>query len=520
MTGMNHHDQEQLARIAANYRLTPATLATKLTSGGWIAAPWLMYASRRIAAGIARGGARIILSAPPRHGKSELVSVHTPTWVLENFPNKNVILAAYGADLAEQYGRRVRDQIREHESDGLLKCRVRQDVSKVGAFLTETNGYMYSVGLGGAITGRGAHVLLIDDYIKEIKEALSPAHRDYVWNWFVTTAMTRLEPGASVIIIATRWHSDDLIGRILKNFPGQWENIVLPAIAMENDIIGRAPGTPLFEQRFNLKFLEDQRDLLGSVFFHSLYQQGPVDDILKFTNPSWLKPIVEVPDADDWKWCRVWDLAATEDGGDYTAGTLVGYSKTLGQCVIGNVIRKQISIGDVETLVKNTAALDGEDVTVCIEQEPGSSGKGLVTHYQTNVLPNYKVEPVPATKQKLVRAQPFLAAAEAGKIYLLDEAVGGMDYSDISGYESSWQKNFVNEFETFPGGQNDDQIDTAAAGFVFLSGRKVYNASWGRQSKDGYKANSKKIRQASFIMSSRGTGPSVGVTFGRRRSYR
>jgi predicted phage terminase large subunit-like protein len=511
--GMNLHDQEQLARIAQNWRLTPATLATKLTNGGWIAAPWLKYASTRIASGIARGGARIILSAPPRHGKSELVSVHTPTWVLENFPNKNVILAAYGADLAEGYGRRVRDQIRDKED--LLRCRVRPDVSKVGAFLTETNGYMYSVGLGGAITGRGAHVLLIDDYIKEIKEALSPAHRDYVWNWFVTTAMTRLEPGASVIIIATRWHSDDLIGRILKNFPGQWENIVLPALALENDILGRAVGAPLFEERFDTAFLEGQRDLLGSVFFHALYQQGPVDEILKFTNPSWLKPVFALPEASDWKWARVWDLAATEDGGDYTCGTLSAYSKSLGQFIIANVIRKQISIGDVETLVKNTAAADGEDVTVGIEQEPGSSGKGLVEHYQKTVLPEYKVVAVPATKQKLVRAQPMLAAAEAGKVYLLDETVG--DYSAIENVDATWHKHFVSEFETFPGGENDDQVDTAAAGFVLLSGRKVYTASWGRKRGDdgSNKRNSKKIRQASFIMSNRGR--SIGHTFGRRK---
>lgn len=519
MQQLNHHDQETIARIAANYRLTPATLATKLTGGSWIAAPWLRYASKRIAHGIARGGARIILSAPPRHGKSELVSVHTPTWVLENFPNKNVILAAYGADLAEGYGRRVRDQIRDHEEDGLLRCRVRADVSKVGAFLTESNGYMFSVGLGGAITGRGAHVLLIDDYIKEIKEALSPAHRDYVWNWFVTTAMTRLEPGASVIIIATRWHSDDLIGRILKNFPGQWENIILPAIAGENDIIGRAPGTPLFEERFNLEFLEQQRDLLGSVFFHSLYQQGPVDDVLKFTNPTWLKPIVAIPEATDWKWIRVWDLAATEEGGDYTAGSLVGYSKELAQCVIANVIRKQISIGDVEKLVQDVAAFDGEDVTVGIEQEPGASGKSLVSHYQTTVLPNYEVVAIPATKQKLIRAQPFLAAAEAGKIYLLDEAMG-VDYSEtIANVDANWQKNFVSEFEDFPGGQNDDQVDTAAAGFVYLSGRKVYTASWGRKSRDdgSNKKNSRKIRQASFMMSTRARTETVGITFGRRR---
>ena len=504
---MSVHDQETIRRIAGNWRLTPATMATKLTNGGWIAAPWLRYASREIALGIARGGARIILSAPPRHGKSELVSVHTPTWILENFPNRNVILAAYGADLAEQYGRRVRDQIREQAD--LLKCRVRQDVSKVGAFLTESNGYMFSVGLGGAITGRGAHVLLIDDYIKEIKEALSPAHRDYIWNWFVTTAMTRLEPGASVIIIATRWHSDDLIGRILKNFPGQWQNICLPANALEGDILGRKPGEALFRERYNEEFLAQQHELLGSVFYHALYQQGPVDEVLKFTNPSWLKVVSTLP-ADDFKWARIWDLAATEEGGDYTCGTLCGYSKSTNIFAIGNIIRKQISVGEVETLVRKTAVLDGLDIQVGIEQEPGSSGKSLVNHYQTTVLPEYKVVPIPATKAKLIRAQPMLAAAEAGKVYLLDE-----DLSKVyEGDTASWHDHFKNEFETFPGGQNDDQVDTAAGGYQYLSGKKTLSASWGRKPKDGYKANSQKIRQASFILGTSKRGSRA--TFGRR----
>lgn len=510
---MNLHDQETLDKIASNWRLTPATMATKLTKGQWIAAPWLKYVATRVAYGIHRGGARIIVSAPPRHGKSELISVHTPTWVLENYPNKNVILAAYGANLAEQYGRRVRDQIRDQEE--LLKCRVRPDVSKVDAFLTETNGYMYSVGLGGAITGRGAHVLLIDDYIKEIKEALSPAHREYIWNWFVTTAMTRLEPGASVIIIATRWHSDDLIGRILKHFPDKWENICLPAFALEGDILGREKGGVLFPERFTTKDLEDQRDLLGSIFFHALYQQGPVDEVLKFTNEEWFKVCI-APPADDFKWARVWDLAATEEGGDYTVGTLCGFSPSKHIFLIANIIRKQISIGRVEALVRETALIDGEDVAIAIEQEPGASGKNLINHYQTTVLPDFNVVAVPTVKSKLIRAQPFLAAAEAGKVYLLDETAAVTDYAEkaeLTKEELSWHTTFKEEFKLFPAGQNDDQVDTAAAGYNLLSGKKAYTASWGRVIKKDYRPNSQKLRQASFMLGQRKSR--VSVVFGR-----
>lgn len=520
------HDQEIAQRIARNWRLTPATMASKVSQGEWIAAPWLQYASERIAYHIARGGGRLIISAPPRHGKTELVAKWTPVWTLENFPKRNVILTGYGADLTEISGRWVRDKIREFGNEkGLLKARIRDDVSKVSAFLTETDGYMFSVGLGGAITGRGAHVLLIDDYIKEIKEALSPAHRDYLWNWFVTTAMTRLEPGATVIIIATRWHSDDLIGRILKKYPGRWENICFPdrcenPAAEIEQIIRRAKGEPLFEQRYDNTFLEEQEELLGSVFYNALYRQRPMDETTKFTNPEWLKKIDLAGMkllADDWVWARVWDLAATEDGGDYTCGSLCGYSKSTANFVIANILRRQQSPGNVETSVKNIAAADGENTKIFIEQEPGSSGKGLVEHYKNNVLPDYMVDMVPATKAKLIRAQPFLAAAEAGKVFLLDESMA--EYTDEKDM-LTWHNLFRKEFEFFPAGDQDDQIDTVAAGYNKLSGKKQLGVTWGRpnavtkqSSTTRQKLNSRSIRQAGFIAAN--TGRRSSIAWGR-----
>lgn len=504
---LNPHDQARIERIAQNWRLTPATLAVKLSKGAWIAAPWLRYAATRIALGIHRGNARIIISAPPRHGKSELVNINTPIWVLENYARRNIILASYGADLSVGFGRRVRNTIQDNSD--LLRVRIADDSAKADMFGTSFGGYMASVGLGGAITGRGAHVLLIDDYIKEIKEALSPAWRDYIWNWFVTVAMTRLEPGASVIIIATRWHSDDLHGRILKNFPGQWENICLPAEALENDLLGRAVGDPLFPERYSKQFLLDQKELLGSVFYHALYQQGPMDEVQKFTDITWLQRCKELM-APDFRWARCWDLAASQDGGDYTAGSLIGYSRSTNKTVIGNVIRRQLSPDGVEKLVRNTAIADGVETEILIEQEPGASGKTLVHHYQEHILQEYKVSPVPtAGKNKLIRAQPFLAACEAGKVYLLDESAVRESYQT----EGKWQDHFEREFEVFPNGPFDDQVDTVAAGYNYLSGKKVFSATFGRKKKNDHQSNSKQIRKASFMLSA--TRRVKRATFGR-----
>jgi len=493
MSIIDAYEQQSVEQLLGNWRLTPATFMHKISRGGWIPAKWLMYVSARIAAAIARGNGRVIISAPPRHGKSELISVGTSAWVLENFPNRNVILAAYGADLAEGFGRRVRDLIRDNGD--LLRVKLKNDKGAVNSYLTDNGGYMFSVGLGGSITGRGAHVLLIDDFIKEIKEALSPAHREYLWNWFVTTARTRLEPGATIIIIATRWHSDDLIGRLIKAFPGRWENIVFPAIAEgepgTEDIIGRKPGDALFPERYSVQDLRDMQEELGSTFFQALYQQHPVDEAKKISDGAWLKITKICPPLNSpfIRLMRVWDLAATEGGGDWTTGSLGAYDRSNGFFYLLNVIRRQLSPQQVEQLVRQTAIADGLEVTIGIEQEPGSSGKALVHHYDATVLKEFNVVPIPVSgaNSKLIRAQPILAAAEASKVMLL---------------EGDWNEAYIREFDLFPAGPYDDQVDTSGACYTYLSGKKSYSASWGRASKRT-RENSKAIKSAGLQLGNR-----------------
>lgn len=502
-------DQKQIAAIAADWRLTPATFAHKITRGAWIPKHFLMYISARVAAGVSRGGARIIISAPPRHGKSELSSVHVPSWVLERFPNKYVILATYGADLSVGFGRRVRDVFLDEDNMELLRTRVKKDASRAHGFLTDKGGGMYSVGLGGPITGRGAHVLLIDDYIKEIKEAMSQTYRDYIWNWFTTTAFTRLEPGGSCIIIATRWHTDDLIGRVLRNLPDEnWEYIEIPAISNHKegyDRFGRLPGEALFPERYPLigqNSLTERKAVLGSLFFEALFQQRPVDETVKIADGDWLRGeqiIDELPKYQVYKSARVWDLAATESGGDFTVGTLQHYCPALDHAFISDIKRDQLSPSQVEALVRSTAIEDGQDVDVLIEQEPGASGKSLVEHYKRSVLPEFTVVPVsPQGREKKVRAQPFLAAAEAKKVFLI---------------RGKWNDEFIDEFDEFPG-MFDDQVDTAAAGYTYLSGKQIFSASWGRKKKGGSRGREYRKRREGVAAQMR----VKGATFGRRRT--
>lgn len=479
---LTSQDELRLQKLLSNYKLTPMTLAMKLNSA-IIPARHLMYISTIVAHAIAKGNGRIIISLPPRHGKSELITKNVPIWTLENYGQKNIILCSYGGDLSTDFGRKVRDLIKDNES--LLDIRIRQDAEKVNNWLTNQGGAMYSVGLGGPITGRGADVLIIDDYIKEIKESLSQNHRDYIWDWFVTTAYTRLEPGATVIIVATRWHHDDLIGRILKHKPGKhpWTNIVIPAIAEDNDLLGRPKGTPLFEERFNLDELNDRKTTLGSYFFNALYQQRPENDFGQLTNRDWIKILPQCPNLDGFIVGRVWDLAVTEEGGDYAVGSLIAYHPVKDVTVIVDVQRVQASPLGIESLLARTALFDGPQVPIYIEREPGSSGKLLVSNYAATILNGYQVHEAPANDSKLIRTQPFLAAAEARKVYLV---------------RGDWNEDWLKEYDDYPTVDHDDQMDTAGVGYSILSGKKLKRVSWGKDvdhSKTGgsAKAGSKHI---------------------------
>ncbi len=457
-----------LETLASNYKLTPATLYSRLDPL-WIPKEFLLRASMKIAQTIIKPNGRLIISWPPRHGKSRLATIATPIWVLENYPQLSIILSTYGADLSTDFGREVRDIFKQNEA--LLNERIRPDVQNVGRFMTTKGGGMLSVGLGGAITGKGADVFLIDDYIKTMEEALSPTKRERDWEWFTGTAYHRLEPNASMIIIATRWHKQDLIGRILREFPEDWEHIKFTAIAEENDILGREVGEPLFPERYDISQLEDRKKVLGTLFFNGIFQQEPIDDDAKVTDRDWIEVVDRAPTFDDpnLEFARIWDFGGGRGKeGDPSVGTLICANIHTYQCWILDVWRKRVTPETVEQAVLTCARADGLDTKVIIEKEPGASGIQLVTHFDLNVLPDYKVEPSIATTSKLVRAQPFIAAAESGKIKVL---------------KRKWTEDFLNEFDDFPDGTHDDQVDTVAIGYNVLLGTKMLSPSWGRKPK-------------------------------------
>ena len=198
-------------------------------------------------------------------------------WFLANWPHKRVGLASYAA---EQWGRLARDSVVENESG--LGIRVRDDLSKVGRWQLTTGGGMMTVGVGGPFTGYGFDLLIIDDPVKNREEANSPTQRQHLWDWWQSTARTRLEPGGSIIVVTTRWHEDDLVGRLLGDeyteeqaVGDQWEHIRLPALAEPGDPLGRPLDAPLWPERYDTAALAALRISVGPQEWPGLFQQRP-----------------------------------------------------------------------------------------------------------------------------------------------------------------------------------------------------------------------------------------------------
>ncbi|MFG2276681.1 terminase large subunit domain-containing protein [Streptomyces chartreusis] len=259
---------------------SPGALAAVLTEGREKQAPHLDMidsAFRRIAAG---EKLQVMLTCPPRHGKSQRASRWGPLWYLRRHPERRVMIASYGADLADDHGRWVRDQLGEYSS--VLGIRLHPASRAANRFDLEqkrgssVRGGMVTAGVGGGLTGKGFDLGIIDDPFKGHDDAASPAQRERVWEWYRSVFFTRRAPGASLILINTRWHEDDLSGRLLQHEPHRWLQIDLPALAdSPEDPLHRDIGAPLWPEQYDAAELADIRESVGERVWYALYQQKP-----------------------------------------------------------------------------------------------------------------------------------------------------------------------------------------------------------------------------------------------------
>jgi predicted phage terminase large subunit-like protein len=395
-----------------------------------------------------------MITMPPRHGKSQFLSEYFPAWFVGNFPDKRVILTSYEADFAAQWGRKARFLLETYGHTFPSPIRLSPCSAAASRWdIAGHTGGMQTSGAGGAITGKGGHLIIIDDPIKNSDDAMSDRSREKLMEWYASTLYTRREPGAIVILIQTRWHMDDLAGKLIKQMEAggdTWTVVDFPAIAETDDVIGRKPGEPLWEDRFPLTELTKIKMTQGSYWWNALYQQHPIPPGGQIFRTEWFKVVEDFPH--DCKKCRFWDMAATKDGGDYTVGGLVGLSKE-GQIFILDVQRGQLSPYETESMIGNTAGVDGRDVKIRIEKEGGSAGKTLMDQYARKLLLGYDFKGEVPSGSKESRANPLAAAAEAGNVYLV---------------RAPWNRAMLDEFTNFPHGSNDDQVDAISGAFNVL----------------------------------------------------
>ena len=466
---LGYQDQKRLqAALREGWRLTPATLATKITNGRWIAARHLLYISTIVATEVAKGGARIILTMPFRHGKSEFLSINTPIWFLEKWPEKYVMTITYGLELATDFSLRVRETFLNPDLHHLLRTRLNKNKLRVDRFLTEAGGGLTAAGIGGPIVGRGADLMLIDDYVKNAEEAMSKERHKKTFEWFKSTAYTRLEPNASLVVLATRWDHNDLIALLQTELAHEnWTVINLPAIAEVNDPLGREVGEALWPERYDYDALMRIKATLGPYWWAAECQQNPLQSMSGANLGDKLKTITEadMEPEEDLKTLRIWDLAATKGGGDYTAGVKISRSKVSRKIYIRDMIREKENPAKVKALVKAAAEADGHGVKIWMEQEPGSSGVTVIVDY-TKELRAYAFEGEKATGPIEVRASPLIAAIEVGTVYMV---------------EAPWNENLRDELNGFPDGDNDDQMTAAALGYNKLVLGISGQLTWGQE---------------------------------------
>lgn len=405
---------------------------------------------------------RLMIFAPPRSGKSEQVSRRLPAWALGKHPDLQFIGASYSADLANRMSRDVQRII---EGDGYdqifpnVKLPNKGDTQNTRTQdlfeIVGHKGAYRAAGVGGGITGMGADIGVIDDPVKDAKEANSKTYRDSVWEWYTTTFYTRLSPKSGILLCMTRWHEDDLAGRLLAAAESgdgdQWQVIDYPAIA-EQDEKHRKEGEALHPERFPLSRLVKIMRAIGSRAWNALYQGRPTSKTGGVFLTDRFVTVEAIPAGVIIKRVRAWDFAATKDGGDYTVGVLMGEGND-GRYYVLDVVRGQYSALDVESVLKATASRDGYDVEIHLPQDPGAAGKAQAQR-QVGLLSGFIAKSERMTGDKVTRAAAFAAQVEAGNVVLL---------------RGAWNTTFTDELGDFPLGKHDDQVDAAADAFNELA---------------------------------------------------
>lgn len=390
---------------------------------------------------------RLILLLPPGSAKSTYASVLFPAWWMARHPASAVVMASHTASLADHFGRGVRGLLSAHGVR--LNVFLRRDARAAGCFETESGGEYFAVGVHGAVTGRRADLALIDDPVASFADAETPASRERLWNWYRSELETRVKPGGRIALIMTRWHKDDLAGRLIE--AGGWTVLRLPALAEADDPLGRGAGEPLWPEWEDRAALLEKQEVLGERSFAAMFQQTPMASGGGLFDVSRLGFI---DTAGDGEAVRGWDLASGTDASrdpDWTVGVRLSRESS-GGFVVDDVQRVRVSPVELEQFILNVARQDGEAVTISLPQDPGQAGAHQVMTL-SHALAGFYVQPGRETNAKTFRAQKVAGQVAAGNLRLR---------------RANWNRGFIEELAAFPNGRKDDQVDALSRAYGIL----------------------------------------------------
>ena len=437
------------------------------------------------------GSGRLIVSMPPRVGKSWTSSLWSPAWFVERYPDRQVILASHESNYAVSWGRKVRDTVRRNGEAGLTQARVSRDVGAASEWETTQGGGMLARGIGGSITGRGAHLFIIDDPIKDFAAAHSIAVREAQWQWWLSTAQTRLEPGAAVVLVITRWHEDDLAGRLTsaehEGDPNEWRVLRIPALGegdvadvadgtIAPDALQRAPDVPLVlastdetEEEATDRWDRIRRGV-GPYVWAGLYQQRPSEPEGTILKRGWWQfykrdgEVLVLPgeqgkriEISRLRIVQSWDLAVKDKRtSDFVVGQVWG---ALGQGHRFLLDQYRARADFVETKRQMRIMRSRWPQTSATYIEDKANGPAVIRELRDELSGLVPHNPV---GDKVQRAFGIQGDLQAGSLWLPEPGTAGFDV-----------RGFVDEHAQFPNGANDDQVDATTQAILRLRGGRT-----------------------------------------------
>lgn len=396
---------------------------------------------------------RLMLFMPPRHGKSTIASIGFPAWHLGRNPDHEFISCSYSGSLAMSFSRKVRGLLREPLYKMSFKTRLDPESQSAEAWQTTGQGGYVAAGVGGGITGKGAHVLVIDDPVKNREDAESENNREANWGWYTSTAYTRLAPGGGVLVILTRWHDDDLAGRLLSHEAtggDSWEVVSYPAIA-EDDEEFRPKGEALHKERYDEVALKRIERAVGPRDWSALYQQNPVaddGDYFKRDDIAYYEP--QDINIDKMKFYTAWDLAiGQKEGNDYSVGMTVGISQDDTMYIVDVVRGRFDGMELVESILDNYELWRPAMIGIERGHIDMAIGPFLEKRIRERRLHECYIEPLKTGRRdKEARGRSIQGRLQQGLVKFPRH--------------EPWTGLLIAEMLRFPNGVHDDQVDALA----------------------------------------------------------